>query len=299
MLRRHKRLSAAVATAATLLGGLAVGPAVTASAAPAAPTWSTHICHGTFSNPGRLKGVYWDVIVHGVCIVRNGPVLVQRNIWVGQNSVLIAAFAQRHSRLIVDRDLFVKKGGTLLLGCEASHFTCLDDPHPKHPSLNSHSTVFGSLLGDRPLGIVVHNSSIEHNVNEVGGGGGVTCRPQGAFAHFGSPVYSDYEDNFIRGNLWIRHIHSCWLGALRNFIATSSTVANNKMADPDAMEILSNVVLLNLVCFRNSPAVQFGDSHGKPNQVGRHALFECGFHVLKPNPAGQHKHFEHISVHLH
>lgn len=223
---------------------------------------------------------------------------MQRNIWVGQNSVLLAAFGRRHSRLIVDRNLFVKKGGTLLLGCEANHSPCLDDPHPKHPSLNSHSTVFGSLLGDRALGIVVHNSSIFHNVSQAAGGGGVTCRPQGAFAHFHSPVFSDYEDNFIRGNLWVRHVHSCFFGALRNLIASSAMVNHNIMADPDAMEVLANVVLLNLVCRGNSPAVQYGDSHSTPNRVGRHAAFQCGFHVLKPNPAGQHKHFSHISVHL-
>ena len=51
--------------------------------------------------------------------------------------------------------------------------------------------------------------------------------------------------------------------------------------------------------WRNVPAVQFGDGHGYPNQVGLHAYFECGFHVVLPNPAHQHKHYSHISVPLH
>jgi hypothetical protein len=295
MLLRHKRLSAALAVGATLLGTLAAVPATSASAAS---TWSTFICRGTLHRPGVLAGTYWNVVVRGTCVVDRGPVVVERNIWVEKGSVLIAAYARNHSHLVVDRDIFVKANGTLLLGCEAKQFACLDDPHPKHPSLNSRSTIFGSLLGDHALGIVVHDAWIGHNVSEQGGGGGTTCKPRGVFAAFKSPVYSDYEDTFVRGNLWVQHVHSCWLGVIRDFVATSSTVSSNVMADPDAMEVVTNVVLHDLVCWQNSPRVQFGDSHGKPNKVGRHALFQCGFHVMKPNPAGQHHHFEHITVHL-
>ncbi len=302
MLRRNKRLSAGIAVAGTLLGTLGLAPATIASAAPTssnAPTWSTFICRGTAHHPGLLLGTYWDVIVRGVCAVNRGPVVVQHNLWVGGGSTLLAAYGRHHSRLIVDRDIIVKAGGTLLLGCEAKHFACLDDPHPKRPSLASHSTVYGNVIGDSALGIVVHNSSIEHSVQQIGGGGGTTCKPRGIFKRFKSPVYSDYEDNFIRGTLVVRHLHSCWFGAIRNFVASSVTVSSNRLADPDAMEVVNNVVLRNLICWNNSPRVQFGDSHGKPNRVGWHALFECGFHVLRPNPAGQHHHFEHISVHLH
>ncbi len=296
MLRRHKMLSAAIATTVMAFGVLTAVPAITATAAPA---WSTVVCHGTVKRPGALIGTYWNVIVRGVCVVNRGPVLVQRNIWVGKGSALLAAYGRNHSHLTVDRDIFVKANGTLLLGCEAKHFPCLDDPHQKHPSLNSHSTIFGSLLGDHALGIVVHNSRIGHQVSQLGGGGGPTCKPHGIFKTVHSPVYSDYEDNFIRGNLTIRHVRSCWLGVIRDFVASSATVSSNTMKDPDAMEVVTNTVLLNLVCWRDSPRVQFGDSHGKPNKVGKRARFQCGFHVLKPNPAGQHVHFEHISVKLH
>ncbi len=291
-----------MATAGTLLGLIgagSAGPALAAPATSANPAWSTHVCRGTLHRPGVLIGTYWNVVVRGVCAVNHGPVLVQRNIWVDRGSTLLAAYGEHLSHLVVDRNIFVKPGATLLLGCEAKHFACLDDPHPKRPTLNSHSTVFGSLLGDRALGIVVHNTTIQHSVDQVSGGGGTTCKPHGVFKHFHSPVYSDYEDSFIRGTLVIRHVQSCWLGVIRNFIASSAVISGNKMADPDAMEVVTNTVLRNLICFRNSPKVQFGDSHGKPNKVGRHALFECAFHVLLPNPAGQHKHFEHISVHLH
>src|SRR3984957_3502102 len=301
MLRRHKMLSAGIAVAGTLLGPMAL-PATIASAAPASPNaanWSTFICRGSVHHPGTLLGTYWTVIVRGVCAVDRGPVVVQHNVWVSHGSTLLAAFGRHHSRLIVERDVFVKAHGTLLLGCDAKHFACLDDPHPKRPSLDSHSTIFGNLVGTAALGIVVHNSSIEHSVQQTGGGGGTTCKPQGIFKHFKSPAYSDYEDTFIRGTLVVRHLHSCWFGTIRDFIASSATISSNRLRDPDAMEVVSNVVLRNLICWNNSPRVQFGDSHGKSNRVGQRALFECGFHVLRPNPAGQHHHFEHISKRLH
>lgn len=295
MLRRHTRLSAAIAVAGTLLGLVAAVPATTASAAT---TWSTHLCRGSLHHPGHLHGNYWNVVVRGVCVVNRGPVFVQRNIWIDRESVLLAAFARHHSRLTVGRDVFVKKDATLILGCEARHFACFDDSH-KHPRLNSHSTIFGSLLGDRALGIVVHNSSIEHQVSQIKGGGGLTCKPHGIFKALKSPVFSDYEDNFIRGNIHVTGLHSCFFAAIRNFIASSGRFGSIRLTDPDGNEIVSNIVLLNLLCFNNKPKVQFGDSHGRPNRVGRHALGECGFRVLRPNPAGQHHHFSHISVPLH
>jgi hypothetical protein len=57
------------------------------------------------------------------------------------------------------------------------------------------------------------------------------------------------------------------------------------MADPDAMEILANHVRGSIACFRNSPAVNYGDSGSSPNKVKGNAFGECGFNVLQPNPA--------------
>jgi hypothetical protein len=144
----------------------------------------------------------------------------------------------------------------------------------------------------------VHNSWFGRNIVQLGGGGGLTCKPQGVFKHFHSPVYSDYEDSWIGGSLVVKHLHSCWLGVIRNWIGHSAVVSHNKMKDPDANEVVTNVVHQNLICFGNRPKVQFGDSHGKPNRVGGHALGECSFRRLVPNPAGQHHHFSHISVRL-
>ena len=295
MLGRYKGLAALIATSGTALGLLAISPATSADAAS---HWKTHVCHGTNTHPGELTGLNWDVIVRGLCLLNSGPVAVAHNVIITRNSALIAVYGRHNSRLSVSGDILVHRGGTLLLGCEPRYFTCLDDPRPKHPTLASHDTVGGSLIASDALGVVVHNSWFGHDIVEVGGGGGLNCKPAGPFAHAHSPVYSDYEDNWIGGSLWVKHLTSCWLGVIRNWIGGSATVSRNAMADPDAMEVVTNVVLRDLTCYRNRPKAQFGDSHGKPNRVGLHAFFQCGFHRLVANPRGSH-HFEHISVHLH
>lgn len=59
----------------------------------------------------------------------------------------------------------------------------------------------------------------------------------------------------------------------------------NTFAAPDANEVVSNVVRQNMVCFGNSPPVQYGDSQGVLDEVGGWAFGECGFGVSQPNPA--------------
>lgn len=275
--------------------GMAALPATSEAAAPA---WRTHVCHGTQRHPGELTGLNLNVIVRGICLAQHGPVAVSRNIFITRHSVLIAAFGRHHTHITVAGSIFVRKGGTLILGCNPESFPCLDDPHPKHPSLTSRDVIKGGIFGTAALGMVVHNDWIGHTIRQTGGGGGVTCTPKGPFKQFHSPVYSTYEDNWVGGSLRVKHLHSCWLGVIRNMIGHNARVVHNKMADPDAMEVVTNRIQGNLTCFANNPKVQFGDSRGKPNRVGARAFLECSFHRIIPNPAGQHKHFSHISVHL-
>src|SRR5258708_11275856 len=194
MLRRHKGLTAAIAAAGTrrgLLGASSAAPAL------AAPAWRNHGCHGTPRNPGVLIGVILNVIVHGVCLVNHGPVNVSHDVIILPNSALIAAFGRHGSRLAVSGNIVVRHGGTLILGCEPKHFACTDDPHPKRPTLSSHGWVGNSIIATNALGVVVHNSWIGHDVVQLGGGGGLNCKPAGPFTHAHIPVFTDYEDNWI------------------------------------------------------------------------------------------------------
>jgi hypothetical protein len=197
----------------------------------------------------------------------------------------VAAFAGGH--LTVGRDVKVLAGGTAILGCFASSFPCIDDPNPSSPTLNGPVSIGRDLIANEPLGVLMHDGAVGRDVRESGGGGGVTCVPSGIFAMFHSPVYSDYEDSTVGRDLSVTALQSCWFGTLRVNVGRDLSYAGNTFADSDASEVHTNVVGRDISCSANSPNVQYGDAmNGGPNEVGRNASGECGFDVLKPNPAG-------------
>lgn len=248
-----------------------------------------HVCTGTPEAPGALAGVYFgNVFVEGVCAVNAGQARVFGNLIVRPGSALLAAFALNDetgngsSSLSVGGDLRVQNGAAALLGCEAEHFPCIDDPNPEAPTLSSQDRIYGDLKEQQPLGVVVHNSIIFGSVLEVGGGGGPTCEPSGIFAAFGSPAYSDYEDTGVYGNLDVIGLTSCWLGVIRNQVGGSVRMINNQLADPDAIEILSNQIRGNLGCLHNSQVWNSADETEnlyprapQPNTVGGRRFGQC------------------------
>jgi hypothetical protein len=243
---RSRFLTARVAVAAVALGGL-VGFAPAAGAAS-----GTHVCSGTFQNPGVLVGTYNDVSVQGVCAVPAGPAVVRGNLSVSRGSVIVAAFGMNHSRLEVHGDLWVEQDGGAVLGCNTTSSSCIDDPNPDHPTLSSHATVRRNLIGQGALGILAHNADVWGDFLSNGGGGGVNCDPHGFFNQFQSPAFSTFEDGSIGGNVRISNVRSCWMGFNRVNVAGSVAINNNQLADPDAIEILGNHISGNLSCAGNS-----------------------------------------------
>jgi hypothetical protein len=289
-LRRARRLLTSAAVVAAMVAPVVVlGQADIASAAPSSFTCSG----GSAGSPTALPaGTYSSVEVSSaaVCAVNDGQVVVTGNVTIDSSGSLVAAFANNDvggsgtSGLTVDGNVSVATGATLILGCEAAHFPCVDD-NPSTPTLNSADTVQGSITASGALGVLVHDSTIGTNVVETGGGGGVSCTNSGIFASFGSPPYSDYEDVTIGGNLRVSGLQTCWTGALRDTIGGSLTFANNTFADPDSSELHTNQIAGNLLCSGNSPVVQYGDSTGTVNTVGGFATGECAFGVTQPKPA--------------
>jgi hypothetical protein len=249
-----------LATAAALLGGAGFAAPATALA-----TGGTHVCTGTPTAPGVLAGSFDNVSVTGVCFVNSGPALVHGNVTVYSGGALLAVFALNartgtgSSNLTVRGNLKVESDGVLMMGCFATSFACLDDPNQANPTLNSHSHVAGNLTSTDPLGVILHDARVDGNVTETGGGGGLNCNPSGVFAEFGSPVYSDYEDSGVGGSLSISHLTSCWLGVARVNITGSLSFTDDHLADPDAIEILSNFVAHNLSCTGNTSVWDSGD----------------------------------------
>ncbi len=248
MLRRGLPLAAAAGLVLAIMGA---GAAVAPAAGP-------YVCSGKLGSAGKLKGTYPNgVFVKGACAVKTGTAHVIGTLTVTKGSVLGAAYGLHHSSLTVTGNLVVDQGAAVILGCkvnpDGSGFPCLDETNMKHPTLKGHETVTGNIIENSPLAVIVHNSTIGGSVKESGGGGGVSCAPpnSGVFAKIMSPVYSDYEDTTIGGNLTISAMKSCWLGIARVKIHGSLSLSNNLMADPDAIEVLSSHIGKNLSCTGN------------------------------------------------
>ena len=255
----------------------------------------TTTCTGTPDAPGLLAGTYRsNVVVTGVCFVNGGAATVRGDLVIAPGAGLNATFALNDqpggsgtSSLTVKGNLVVQHDGLLVMGCEPNFSTCSDDPDQVNGgTLTGQNHVYGSLSEWRPLGAIVHASTIGGDVSELGGGGGVSCDPPfpGLFGAFQSPAFSDYEDNTIGGNLTVAGLQTCWLGMLRNDVHGNLGAFKNTMADPDAGEIVQNTVRRDIACVANSPASQFGDSGASPNVVSGHAFGQCGFDVYQPDP---------------
>jgi hypothetical protein len=247
-------------------------------------------CSGTSDAPGVLSGTTSsNVVVNGDCEVNAGPAVVRGNLTITPGSALIAAFAMNDvagsgsSSLTVGGNLTVQSGGTLIMGCLPTSFPCFDDPSADNPTLSSADIVSGNLTENGPLGVIVHDSTIDGNVTENGGGGGISCDPSGIFSVFDSPVYSDYEDSTVGGSLGVTGLKSCWLGMARDNVGGNMRVLNDKLADPDAIEILSNQITGNLLCLGNSmvwDSFDLSDTglfprQAAPNTVTGHRIGQC------------------------
>jgi hypothetical protein len=254
-----------------VLGTVAATVAVSPGVASAA---RRPLCTGTSSAPGTLAGNYRSgVRIEGVCAVNGGATVIRGQLTIEPNATLVAAFAlndltgKGSSRLTVLGSIFVKAGGTLILGCDPTSFPCVDDPNPSAPTLSAPETVRGNIHESSPLGVIVHDTTVNGSVTETGGGGGLTCAvpTTGPFALFNSPVYSAYEDSSIHGDLSITNLQTCWTGIARVAESGNVTVSHNQTADPDAIEIVSNTISGNLTCNGNtsvwdSAEASFGQS---------------------------------------
>ena len=280
------RFVVVVGMLAACLGGAAAAQAVSPST-----------CSGTLAHPGVLAGVYAsNVTVTGVCLVNAGPTVVGGNLTVTPGASLVAAYAVNDrtgtgvSSLTVRRSVITETGGTLVMGCSPVSFACLDDPNPMAPTLTRADQVGADVVSQQALGILLHNDVVGGSVVQTLGGGGATGLQCGMAGIFGSilaftPIYSDYEDNAVRGGMLVEGVRSCYLGIFRNRTGGSMLVENNKMADPDAMEIVGNLRIGgSMVCTGNVPAVHFGDSGAAPNVVDGAAVGQCGFDVFAPDP---------------
>jgi hypothetical protein len=255
------------------LGAAALAFSVLLVAPAGAADPPSHTCAGTVKAPGALTGTLTgDVVVRGVCFVNAGPAIVNGDVTLTSGAVLVATSAlndQTHSgtsSLTVSGDVVLDHRATLIMGCLPTSSPCMDDPHPHHPTLSSHDEIGGDIISDRGLGTIVHNTTIHGDITQLGGGGGINCNPTGVFNLLHSPVFSTYEDSTVDGNITITGYKSCWQGVARVHVRGDLVVSNNQLADPDAIEIVSNHVTGDLICHANSMVWDSGEA-------GPHGLF--------------------------
>jgi hypothetical protein len=266
---------------------------------------NTYTCNGT--NGGIVpQGNYGSIFITGTCYMPAGNITVRGDLDIAPGALLDAVAPGDPSSgpvvpatVVVGGNVNVGPGAVLLLGC-SPNISCSNPPGITYDHIGGNLTGFGAL------GVVVHSAAIGGNVTLLGGGGGAAAANCSAvtFPQSGplppapwsndpnlafTPVYSDFEDATIGGNLTMSGLTSCWLGSLRDQIGGSGTWIANSMGDPDAMEIGSNLINGNMTCFANSEGgtsgVQFGDGGGAPSTVGGFALGQCGFNVLQLNPS--------------
>jgi hypothetical protein len=281
------------------LTGILAGATSAGAAPPPVHPASTYVCSG-----GVIpSGTYASILVTGNCYTPSGTVEVRGDLTVAPGALLDAATPGDPAgapvvpaTVLIGGSVWVGRGAVLIFGCSPNIF-CGNPPGV------SYDRIAGSLDAVGALGVVVHSAAIGGNVSIVGGGGGVNCDAtpatlpaSGAPAPWSddasldyTPVYTDFEDNSIGGGLTIADLESCWLGTLRNQVQGSVSLVHNTMADPDAMEVASNLVGGALTCASNSaggvPTVQYGDSSGSPNMVAGWAGGQCGFGLQVLNPA--------------
>jgi hypothetical protein len=264
-MQRRVATLAAVATFALVFSAT---PALASS--PAVPA------HGSGANLTCTGGsidarTYDSVTVTGFCTVDVGSIIVRHDLVIRKGAVLLAWYGG--SNVTVDGDLRVEKNGVLVLGCGLPSGVCFGDPGG---SYRAAGTVGHDLKAEGALAVIVHNTTVGHNVDQHGGGGGLNCD----VVMLGSPAYSTYEDTRIGGSVSISGLRTCWLGFLGNTVGHNVEFNNNRTfmvepTGPDGNEIAANVIAGNLNCAGNNPAPQVGDSGLPLNVVGHHATGQC------------------------
>lgn len=222
------------------------GAAQGAEAATAGSAAGPKVCSGTLA-----PGTYPGLVTKGVCIIKKGPVTIAGNVTVTSGSIFNAVST---AVLTVAGDINVGRGAIVGLGCGSDEGCKMPTPDNVH----------GDITADHPLDLIIESGTIYGSVSMTGGGGGKNCK-NNPVLH--SPNFSSIEDTTVRGDVSFTALRTCWLGIIRDQIHGNLTLLRNKYADPDADEIVTNVLYGNATCRRNSPAPQVGDSGGNPNVV--------------------------------
>jgi Protein of unknown function (DUF3224) len=296
---KTRPITRVILSVAAALLGLAIAPVLAASAASAAPADGGHAytCTGGNVPPGTYRSMH----ITGVCFMPAGTILIRGDLTIARRALLDAVSPGDPpgqpvvpATVLIGGNVVVGKGAVLALGC-SPNISCSNPPGISFDRIGGNLTALGALA------VVIHSAAIGGNVTVLGGGGGAAggansgaCfavpapapwSQDAALSAGPTPQYTDVEESFIGGNLTVAGVQTCWIGSLRNQVRGSLLYAKDVTSDPDGMEINNNLLGGNMICLHNNPAVQYGDAGSAPNLVAGSGFGECGFKVVKPNPA--------------
>lgn len=260
-----------------------VGTILAASPAQASTSSTGALPHRVCKGGAISSGTYASLTVKGVCWIPDGAnVTVRGNLYVAPGAQLngvdptftLAWFNM--ARIHVRGNVIVGAGAILGLGCTPAMANDPFFPFPKcSPTHNADVVVGGDLIAANALTIYLDGITVHGNLVSAGGGPG-----RGPDVTQENPAFNYViKDSTIGHDLVVTGWRGGWNGSIRNHVGRNLVYVNNKGLDPDANEIITNVVGGNLVCFDNVHAAQYGDAQfvpgAAPNVVGGRALGEC------------------------
>lgn len=224
-----------------LSGAVAVVPA-------SATTNSTQTCTGTVESPGVLSGTYsGNVSIEGVCATDGVPATVDGELKVLPGGALNAAYSGAPV-LTVTGNVTLGRNAAAILGCEPGGVECINDAEG-----TGTVHIGGGLTARGALGVVMHKGTVHGSVKQSGGGGGLNCENPGPsiYATIGFPVYTDYEDSAVEGNLKVSGLTSCFLGMFRTSVLGSVTLNKVSLAGHEEINLALNTISHNLSCAKD------------------------------------------------
>jgi hypothetical protein len=240
--------------------GVVLGGAGSSLVADAGAAAVAHHGNVTCAGGAVSAGTYTSLRVTGACTLpASGNVTVRHDVVVTSTGLFNAATP---AKLVVKGDVLVRHHGMTAIGCS---------PDVGCAALGA-DVIGGSLHAQGAWAVIVHGTSIGGSATIRGGGRTLDCS---VTAPFGAPYYSVVEDSSVAGNLVIRGLHTCWTGVIRDHVGGTVRLIGNRFGDPDADEVVTNVIGGNLDCFDNIAAPHVGDSMGQPNVVAGQERGEC------------------------
>jgi hypothetical protein len=269
-----------------VLGTLVVAGALALSGGPAmaAVSWvspAAYTCTGGDFATGDLtsipSGTYASITVKGACAVAPDAVItVIGNIKVAPGAVLDAQSAP--STITVRHNVTAGPGSLLGLGClpnPPGHMT--GHPCMIEPNGSSDITVKGNVTAWDANAVLLNGIRVKGHVTLIGSEGTATA------AERATAIPWAIKDNTIGGNLIAAHMTPLWIGLLDNKVGGNVILFNIHITDglppnndpTPTIQVASNAIGRNLICYGLAPAVAGGFIPGQVNVVGGKALGQC------------------------